>query len=155
MSMSFPTLSRLDELVDLITCMPGLFVRYSSDPDGDRRRPSVDRESGLELPGLPVQQLYPEPWWTRSLHDWVARQLWRSLHLSERGLSHQGWVLLGQVVGRGPDAEPLVTDVEPVARLGDELLAEALDWYQTRFSTPANATTSAAGTRRSRAATPG
>lgn len=130
---TFPYLFTLDELVQLLAGMPGLFVRHSRDPESDRGRPNVDRESGLVLPGLPVQQLYPEPWWTLPLHDWVARQLWHSLCLSDDGTSHHGWILLGQVVGKGPDSEPLVTYVEPVARLGDELATEAFEWYRVRF----------------------
>lgn len=124
-------LSSFDELVALIDATPGLFVRYSKGPDNDRC--SVDYESGLVLPGLSVNRLDPEPWWTRPLKDWIARQLCQYLHLADRGADHYGWILKGRVVGRGPDDEPLVTDPEPVAWLNDELLAEALDWYRTRF----------------------
>jgi hypothetical protein len=124
-------MTSLDELVDLIRTKPGLFVRYSKGPDSDRR--SVDYESGLELPGLSVNRLDPEPWWTRPVKDWVARQLCQYLHLSDRGADHHGWVLSGRVVGRGPDDEPLVVDTTPVAWLHDDLLNEAVEWYRTRF----------------------
>lgn len=131
MGENVPVLSRLSDLVELVRTTPGLFVRYSKGPESDDR--SMDYESGLELPGVSVNRLDPEPWWTRPLEDWVARQLCQYLHLSDRGVDHHGWILRGRVVGRGPDDEPLVADPEPVAWLKPELLDEALDCYQTRF----------------------
>ncbi|GAB3434732.1 DUF6098 family protein [Flindersiella endophytica] len=123
----------LQELSVLVAETPGLFVRYSKGPDHDLERTSVDYESGLELPGLSVNRLDAEAWWTRSIRDWLARQLCQYLHLSDRGADHHGWILRGRVVGRGPDDEPLVVDVEPVAYLHDDLLEEAYAWYQQRF----------------------
>jgi hypothetical protein len=35
------------------------------------------------------------------------------------------WVLAGRIVERGPDNEPLVVDIEPVARLRSSVLEEA------------------------------
>lgn len=35
------------------------------------------------------------------------------------------WVLAGEIVGRGPDNEPLVCCNEPIAWLGDKVIAEA------------------------------
>jgi hypothetical protein len=131
MGKSVPAMAGLDDLVDLVRTTPGLFVRYSKGPDDDHQ--SVDYESGLELPGLSVNRLDPAPWWTRPLKDWVSRQLCQYLHLSDRGVDHHGWVLRGLVVGRGPDDEPLVSDVELVTRLREELLDEALEWYRKRF----------------------
>jgi len=121
------------EFVDLIRSTPGLFVRYSGGPASDAAEQSTDYESGLPLPGLSVNRLDPQPWWTRSLDDWLARQLCQYLHLADRDAEHHGWILRGKVVGRGPDDEPLVADVEPVARLTERLLAEALEWYERRF----------------------
>jgi Family of unknown function (DUF6098) len=126
-------ITSLRELTDLVAENPGLFVRYSKGPDHDLGRTSIDYESGLELPGLSVNRLDAEDWWTRPMRDWLARQLCQYLHLSDRGVDHHGWVLRGRVVGRGPDDEPLVTDVEPVASLSEALLEEAHAWYRQQF----------------------
>jgi hypothetical protein len=111
-----------------------LFVRYSEGPDDDASGSSIDAESGLELPGLSVNPLDPEPWWTRPTADWLARQLCQYKHLSERNPDRLAWVLHGTVVGRGPDCEPLLVDAEFVARLTDGLLAEAERRYHERFA---------------------
>jgi hypothetical protein len=127
------TLHRLSELSDLVRNVPGLYVRYSKGPSDDAPESSVDYESGLPLPGLSVNRLDPEPWWTRPLEDWIARQLSQYLRLADKSSAHHGWVLSGEVVGRGPDDEPLVVDVRPVAILDDGLLEEAYAWYQKHF----------------------
>jgi hypothetical protein len=113
---------------------PPLYVRYSEGPDADASGRSIDTESGLELPGLSVNPLDPEPWWTRPTADWLARQLCQYKHLSERNPDRLAWVLRGRVVGRGPDCEPLLVDAEFVARLTDALLAEAEQRYHARFA---------------------
>jgi hypothetical protein len=111
-----------------------LFLRYSEGPAADASGRSIDTESGLELPGLSVNPLDPEPWWTRPTADWLARQLCQYKHLSERNPDRLAWVLQGRVVGRGPDCEPLLVDAEFVARLTDALLAEAERRYHERFA---------------------
>ena len=126
-------LSTLDQLVSLVEEEPGVHVRYSEGPDTDRNRGSVDTESGLELPGLSVNPLDVEPWWTRPLKDWLARQLCQYRHLSEKNPDRRAWVLRGRVVARGPDCEPLVADVEPIAYLSEKLLDEAEQHYRTHF----------------------
>lgn len=108
-------------------------MRYSEGPDADRSETSVDYESGLPLPGLSVNRLDPESWWTRPIEDWLARQLSQYLHLSDRSATHHGWVLAGKEVGRGPDDEPLVADFHPVAVLHETLLDEAEEWYTKHF----------------------
>ncbi len=127
-------LHTLDELVDLVRARPGLHLRYSEGIEADGKGGSIDTESGLELPGLSVNPLDAEDWWTRPLADWLARQVCQYRHLSEKNPDRFAWVLTGRQVGRGPDCEPLLTDVEPVARLGDDLLAEAEERYTTRFN---------------------
>jgi hypothetical protein len=37
-------------------------------------------------------------------------------------------------VGRGPDHEPLVVDMDPVIRIGDPALDTALEIYRERFN---------------------
>lgn len=110
-----------------------LFVRYSEGPEKDAEGRSIDTESGLELPGLSANPLDPEPWWTRPTADWLARQLCQYKHLSERNPDRLAWVLHGEEIARGPDCEPLLVDVEFVARLTDRLLAEAEQRYHERF----------------------
>lgn len=124
----------LDELEALLgDAGPGLHVRYSRGPEHDARESSVDTESGLELPGLSVNPLDPEPWWTRPVRDWLARQVCQYRHLAERNPRRMAWVLRGREVGRGPDCEPLLADVEPLGLLSAALLEEADAVYRTRF----------------------
>ena len=123
------TLRELAEAVDA----EELYVRYSKGPEDDRSSGSLDTESGLELPGLSVNPLDAEEWWTRPLADWLARQVCQYRHLSEKNPERFAWVLTGRQVGRGPDCEPLLAEVEPVARLSDALLGEAEQRYNTRF----------------------
>ena len=126
-------LSSLDQLVELVRTEPGLHVRYSEGFEADRQRGSTDTESGLELPGLSVNPLGAEAWWTRPLEDWLARQLCQYKHLREQNPERYPWVLTGTTVARGPDCEPLLIDIEPVARISDELLDEAEARYRRNF----------------------
>lgn len=123
----------LAQLAALVRACPGLHLRYSNGPDDDARRTSVDTESGLELPGLSVNPLDAERWWTRSLEDWLARQLSQYRHLAEKDPDRIAWILRGTVCGRGPDCEPLLDNVEPVAVLSESLLDEARDRYEREF----------------------
>jgi hypothetical protein len=126
-------LQSLDQLVELVRTEPGLHVRYSEGFEADRQRGSMDTESGLELPGLSVNPLGAEPWWTRPLEDWLARQLCQYKHLREQNPDRYPWVLTGTTVARGPDCEPLLIGVQPVARISDELLDEAEARYRRNF----------------------
>lgn len=136
---NLPLLSSLSKLAEHIT--PDSHLRFSRGPDDDRGRRSQDYESGLELPGLSVNPLPPEPWWTRPVEDWLARQLCNYIHLMEESDDdRRPWVLRGEVVGRGPDNEPLVADFEPVALLSDELIAEARRRYAEHFDVAEDST---------------
>jgi hypothetical protein len=130
---SLPVIENLAELTELVRVSSGMFVRFSAGPDADLSEQSTDYESGLPLPGLSVNRLDPEPWWSRPLQDWLARQVCQYRHLAERAPSHRGWVLSGKIVGRGPDDEPLLTDVVAVAWLAEQLVVEADAWYAERF----------------------
>ncbi|MFC8192979.1 DUF6098 family protein [Cellulomonas sp. NPDC057328] len=128
--------TRLDELVEVVQALGGTaYVRFSAGPDTDRGNPSTDGESGATLPGLSVNRLTPEPWWERPPGEWMARQVCQYAHLG--GGERYAWVLTGREVGRGPDSEPLVADVVPVARLAQTALDEATDVYQ-RAMDPGN-----------------
>ncbi len=128
-----PVVEDLDRLEALVRARPGLYLRYSRGPEADRGRPSTDYESGLPLPGLSVTVLSPERWWTRPLKDWLARQVCKYTHLAEADGRRRGWVLAGREVGRGPDHEPLVGDVRPVAWLGERAVAQARAHYRAVF----------------------
>lgn len=137
-----------DDIVELRTLAqlaqrvgPGVYVRFSKGPEDDRDRRSEDYESGLELPGLSVNPLHPEPWWTRPIEEWLARQLCDYVHLVEDADDERhAWILEGEVVARGPDNEPLVADYRPLARLSATLLAEAKVLYGERFSVAEDST---------------
>lgn len=127
------TIATLDDLVALVDDRPALFVRFSHGPDADRGSPSLDYEADVELPGLSVTPLNPEPWWTRSTLDWVARRVCQYAELAEKDPTRRPWILTGHVAGQGPDHEPLLTDVEPIAWLSTDAIAEALDHYRRAF----------------------
>jgi Family of unknown function (DUF6098) len=126
------TIEDFDELADLVQRHRGLFVRHSHGPQADASGPSRDYESGLDLPGWSVTDLDPEPWWTRPVADWVARRVCKYLELSEAG-DQRPWVLTGRVVGRGPDHEPLVVDIEPIAWIAPQVVEQAKERYHGRF----------------------
>jgi len=123
----------LSELADLVRSRSPLYVRYSEGPERDARGRSLDFESGLDLPGLSVNPLTPERWWTRPLNDWLARQLCQYDYLVKEEPERYAWALQGRVVARGPDNEPLLVDVEPIARLSDDVLREAEQRYRSKF----------------------
>jgi hypothetical protein len=126
-------LSRIDELAELVSgSVRPLFLRYSEGPASDLGS-SIDTESGLDLPGLSVNPLQPESWWIRPIEDWLARQICQYQELQEHNPDRFAWVLTGREVGRGPDCEPLLRAVLPVARLSDELVDEAARRYADRF----------------------
>lgn len=51
----------LEQLACLLRDHPGpLYLRYSRGPEHDDGNPSIDYESGLELPGLSVNPLLPD-----------------------------------------------------------------------------------------------
>lgn len=127
------TLTTLAELAELVRSREQSCVRYSEGPRHDASEQSRDTESGLDLPGLSVNPLHPEAWWTRPLEDWLARQVCQYAELAEKNPDRYAWVLDGRTVGRGPDCEPLLTEVEPLAALSPELLDEAIARYEERF----------------------
>ena len=123
---------RLGELESWLGSRP-LYVRYSEGPEHDLAGESIDTESGLALPGLSANPLDPEPWWTRPVEDWLARQLCQYKHLRERNPDRMAWVVTGAITGRGPDCEPLLGDVVWLGVLEDAVLDEAERRYAARF----------------------
>jgi hypothetical protein len=120
-------LTDLSGLVDLVSGTDGeLYVRWSRGPRMDAGTSSQDGLTGVPLPGLSANSLRVEPWWgDRSLRLWLARRLYDYRHLRElRGPGVRPWVLTGTECGRGPDNEPLVTDVRPLAWIDDAVLVE-------------------------------
>ena len=126
------TIDDLHELADLVADRRHVFVRYSRGPAEDSDRPSRDYESGLDMPGLSVTPLHPETWWTRPLIDWVARRLCKYLDLAAAAPDRRPWLLTGEVAAYGPDHEPLVADVHPIAWVGPHAVDEARARYRRR-----------------------
>ncbi|WP_127128608.1 DUF6098 family protein [Georgenia sp. SYP-B2076] len=120
-----PVLTSLDQVADLMEHTDALFLRISAGPDEDRRSGGWDGESGYLLPGLPAWMLRPEAWWAGGLRLWLARQVVRHGFLLSGGKGNQPWLLTGEVVGRGPDGDPLVARWRPVALLARGVLPEA------------------------------
>ena len=116
----------LREVAALVAQRPGMYVRWSKGPEDDADERSRDHASGLDLPGLAANPLDPPRWWTLPVEAWVARQVTTYDHLgADQDLV--AWVLTGRTVDRGPDNEPLLVDVRPVARLAGRVLEEAAE----------------------------
>nr|CAD18991.1 hypothetical protein [Streptantibioticus cattleyicolor] len=129
-SAGLPVLSSLDDLARLADGSRGLYVRWSRGPRYDLRETgSADSLTGISLPGLSANPLDVDDWWAgRPLRLWVARRLYDYCHLRhDIGPGVRPWVLRGREVGRGPDNEPLLTDVRPIAWIDPEVIHEARD----------------------------
>jgi hypothetical protein len=127
------TIDELGELTELATSTAEVYIRYSVGPEADAEHPSRDYEADLDLPGLPVTTLRPEPWWRRDPIDWVARRVCKYMDLAHRAPDRRPWVLTGEVVGYGPDHEPLIGAVQPLAWIGERALEQASKRYHERF----------------------
>ncbi|SDC31727.1 DUF6098 family protein [Actinokineospora iranica] len=126
-----PTLGTLAELMELTRLTVPLYLRYSPGPIADLAHPSVDHESGLTMPGHSANPLAVPHWWTLPEEDWLARRICQYLREVHEGA--RPWVLTGDVADFGPDNEPLLVDVQPLAWVGRGLVTEALERYHTRF----------------------
>ncbi|MGW0390688.1 DUF6098 family protein [Streptomyces sp. NPDC003042] len=123
-----PVLGSLDEVAGQLGSGEHVYVRWSHGPAADLAAPSSsDQLTGTPLPGLSANPLDVEPWWgQRPTRIWVARRLHDYSHLP--GIHGDGvrpWLLRGREVGRGPDNEPLLKDVEPLAWIEAGVLDEA------------------------------
>lgn len=128
MTATLPTLTSLDDLVRLVSRRRGLYVRWSRGPEYDLvTGHSTDDLTGVKLPGLSASPLDVEDWWgNRPLRVWVARRLYDYCHLPRvKDPDTRPWVLHGAEQARGPDNEPLVTDVEPFGWIAGEVITEA------------------------------
>jgi hypothetical protein len=126
-----PTLERLEDLVALVAHDKTVHLRYSPGPLADMSHPSTDHESGLVMPGLAANPLAPPGWWTLPAADWIARAVCQYLRELDEGT--RPWVLTGRVADVGPDNEPLLVDIHPVAWLSSALVREAHQRYQERL----------------------
>ncbi|MGK5639784.1 DUF6098 family protein [Streptomyces sp. URMC 126] len=125
---TLPVLTSLDDLVAVVERGKNLFVRWSRGPATDLgAASSTDDLTGTSLPGLSVNALDVEPWWNdRPLRLWVARRLYDYCHLRrDKGPGVRPWVLEGREIGRGPDNEPLVREVRPLAWIDGGVIDEA------------------------------
>ncbi|MFD0381569.1 DUF6098 family protein [Streptomyces stramineus] len=129
------TLHALDEVADRITRTRRLYVRWSLGPEADLSTASSrDELTGVPLPGLSASPLDVEPWWEdRPVRLWAARRLYDYCHLPRlRGGDVRPWLLRGRENGRGPDNEPLVRDVEPLAWIDPKVIDEATREIETQ-----------------------
>jgi len=138
------SITTLAELVALTASTHGIFLRYSAGPDRDAADcRSVDRESGIDMPGLVVTPLSPEPWWPGTAEGWIARRLHRCCGLGEeppdertrdeRQHDRFPWLLTGTVIGHSLDLEPLVAHFRPLARIHHSVLEEAARLYEQQI----------------------
>ncbi|MEU1377414.1 DUF6098 family protein [Streptomyces triculaminicus] len=122
------TLHSLEEVADRIRRERRLYVRWSLGPGVDLSATSSrDELTGVPLPGLSASPLDVESWWEdRPLRIWAARRLYDYCHLPRTRSGHvRPWLLRGRECGRGPDNEPLVNDVEPLAWIDPRVIDEA------------------------------
>ncbi|OXS36580.1 DUF6098 family protein [Streptomyces sp. XY006] len=123
-----PVVRTLDELAGLVDGHEGLYVRWSRGPETDLRdASSTDDLTGVSMPGLSANPLDVEDWWEdRPVRVWVARRLYDYAHLPhEKGPGVRPWVLAGKECARGPDNEPLVTDVDALGWIDQQVIDEA------------------------------
>ncbi|MFB7864769.1 MULTISPECIES: DUF6098 family protein [unclassified Streptomyces] len=124
------TFDSLDALARAVGDRKDLYVRWSMGPEHDlREESSQDDLTGAPLPGLSASSLRREAWWGgRSARLWVARRLYDYCHLPRvKNPRTRPWVLSGTEVARGPDNEPLVTDIAPVGWIAWTVITEARD----------------------------
>jgi Family of unknown function (DUF6098) len=128
-------LGTLADVVDVVRAHDVVYLRYSAGPAKDlSHRSSRDYEADVDLPGLSTTVASPEPWWSRPAEDWVARRLCKYAELGAAE-GRFPWLLTGRIVGNGPDHEPLVAEVRPLARVSDAAVEEAVRVYHERFQT--------------------
>ena len=121
-------------VVRLVLDRSETFLRYSAGPESDLREgPSRDFEGGVNLPGWSVTTITPEPWWSRPPEDWIPRRICKYAELGSKE-DRRPWLLTGRITGRGPDHEPLVVDIRPLAWVGDVALSEAIRRYREGFT---------------------
>jgi hypothetical protein len=128
-----PVIRSFAELVEFVAPRDDVLLRYSKGPweDADTG-PSRDYEADVDLPGLSATTVAPEPWWPRPAEDWIARRVCKYAELGEDE-DRFPWLLTGEIAGWGPDHEPVVVEVRPLARVSQEALDEAQQLYQERF----------------------
>ncbi|MEU9670729.1 DUF6098 family protein [Streptomyces bobili] len=123
-----PVARSLAELADLVERQRGLFVRWSRGPGTDLgEASSTDELTGVPMNGLSANPLDVEDWWEdRSRILWVARRLYDYAHLPhDKGPGVRPWVLAGRETSRGPDNEPLVSDVRPLCWIDASVIEAA------------------------------
>lgn len=133
-----PRLGSLAEVAELVQMLAPVYVRFSAGPDADRAAISRDHESGCLMPGLSVNPMTPESWWTRPVEDWLARQLRQYAHLMVG--DRFPWLLTGAISARGPDCEPLLVEIAPLAFLAPAVVEEAEALYRQVFTPGADGT---------------
>jgi hypothetical protein len=124
-----PVLESIEGVLAVVsTARRPVFVRFSTTEPHSADEPSVDHESGLELPGLSVNPLNPPAWWRgRSLEEWVVRRICTYAHLQHREPDRSCWVVQGEIVDRGPDNEPLIVPDRVLAKIARTVVAECMD----------------------------
>ena len=132
MTPAMPRLESLSEVVDLVQLLAPLYVRFSAGPEADRAVVSRDHESGCLMPGLSANPMTPEPWWDRPVEHWVSRQLNQYAHLMVG--DRLPWLLTGEISARGPDCEPLLVSITPVASITSSVVEQAASLYSQVFA---------------------
>jgi len=116
-------IAELTDLVRILDLGVPAYLRYSAGPESDAEHPSQDHESGLLMPGVSANSLRPPKWRTLPPIDWVARRICQYLRELREG-AHP-WILTGKQIDFGPDNEPLLVEIQPIAWLDSSVLAQA------------------------------
>lgn len=127
-----PMVTSLRALAELLDGGETVYLRYSKGPERDAEsEASRDYEADVLMPGVSVCAIVPESWWPRPAEEWIARRVRQYADLADD--ERFPWLLTGRQVGTGPDHEPLIADIRPIARLDERVLREAAEVYRSRF----------------------
>jgi len=112
----------IDDVRDAVRDRPQSFVRYSKSFAADAERGYSLGAGGRREGGLSAAWLHEDMDDLADI-DYMARLLGDYSFLTHRDKSAKGWILHGDVVGKGMDNEPLLANTEKVGRMSTKMVA--------------------------------
>jgi hypothetical protein len=126
-------ITTLEQLADLVAGDSPMYLRYFQGPGRGCCEGSQPRLRGRrDIAWTVGHHDRPGTMVPRAVEEWVARRICKYGELAEED-DRYAWLLKGIIVGRGPDHEPLLTDIRPLARLSRAVLEQATLLYHERF----------------------
>jgi hypothetical protein len=101
-------LDTLDEVVATVERSDApVYLRFAKAAPEGLEEPSVDGETGLQLPGVSANPLMPPNWWRgHGVDKSIARRICSYAHLQADEPERICLLVRGAVAERGPDNEP-------------------------------------------------